>query len=223
MTRAKIIGTSVQLLLMFVVFVVLFQVSEIGRIIVGADSGGGITTSTTIFVTSAASTQSITTIAFTFYSTVTSFTTSASTFVTVTSVAASTLMSLSTVMSIYTSIATQVVPVIVQQNPLDPYTPIIGAIVGAIVGGGATWRIQRGGTKDQRRRAIVQRKLEKLYTPLFMLIKYHGFIIRNGDKQPNLTYIGEQGKKDLDSIILNYGYLGDDELTKILPQFLGAG
>jgi hypothetical protein len=79
----------------------------------------------------------------------------------------------------------------------------------------------------------VQRQLEKLYTPLFMLTKYHEFII--GDKGgPNLTYISDlisskpqggvdRGKRDLDSIILNYGYLADDELMGLLPQILGAG
>jgi len=88
-------------------------------------------------------------------------------------------------------------------------------------------------TKEQRRHVRVQRQLEKLYTPLFMLTKYHEFII--GDKGgPNLTYISDlisskpqggvdRGKRDLDSIILNYGYLADDELMGLLPQILGAG
>lgn len=89
-------------------------------------------------------------------------------------------------------------------------------------------------TKEQRRRKQVQRKLEKLYSPLFMLTKYHDFIIR--DKEgPNLTYISDpisskpqggvdRGKRDLDSIILNYGYLADDdELMRFLPQILGPG
>jgi hypothetical protein len=32
------------------------------------------------------------------------------------------------------------------------------------------------------------------------------------------------GKRDLDSIILNYGYLADDdELMRLLPQILGPG
>jgi hypothetical protein len=74
-------------------------------------------------------------------------------------------------------------------------------------------------TKEQRKRQQVQRQLEKLYTPLFMLVKYGEFILK--DKQPTLTHIGEEGKKDLDSMILNYGYLADDELMKLLPQVLG--
>ena len=76
-------------------------------------------------------------------------------------------------------------------------------------------------TKEQRRQAIVKRKLEKLYTPLYMLIKYSKFILR--DKKPTLTYIGDSGKKDLDSLILNYGYLAEDELMELLPRILGPG
>jgi hypothetical protein len=97
--------------------------------------------------------------------------------------------------------------------------------------------LQSKRTKAQRRHARVQRQLEKLYTPLFMLIKYGEFILK--DRGPTLTYISEpislspdgfpkrgadKGKRDLDSIILNYGYLaGDDELMRLLPQILGAG
>lgn len=52
-----------------------------------------------------------------------------------------------------------------------------------------------------------------------MLVKYSEFILT--DKKPTLTYIDDEGKKDLDSTILNYGYLADDELMKLLPQVLG--
>jgi hypothetical protein len=89
-------------------------------------------------------------------------------------------------------------------------------------------------TKAKKRHARAQRQLEKLYTPLFMLTKYYDFII--GDKEgSNLTYISDpisskplggvdRGKRDLDSIILNYGYLADDdELMKLLPRIIGAG
>jgi len=81
------------------------------------------------------------------------------------------------------------------------------------------WVLYPRRTKEQRRRGIVQRKLEKLYTPLFMLVRYSEFILR--DKKPTLTYLGDGGKKDLDSLILNYGYLADDELMKLLPRILG--
>jgi len=77
-------------------------------------------------------------------------------------------------------------------------------------------------TREQRKRAVVQRKLEKLYSPLFMRIKFQEFIIRDESTKPNITYAGEQDKKDLDSTILNYGYLADDELMKLLPRLLGA-
>ena len=94
--------------------------------------------------------------------------------------------------------------------------------------------LQSKRTKAQRRHARVQRQLEKLYTPLFMLTKYHDFII-NDKEGPNLTYVSDpisskpqvgvdRGKRDLDSIILNYGYLADDdELMRLLPQILGPG
>jgi len=76
-------------------------------------------------------------------------------------------------------------------------------------------------TKEQRRQAVVKRKLEKLYTPHYMLIKYSGFILR--DKQPTLTYMGDSGKKDLDSLTLNYGYLAEDELMELLGPWLRLG
>ena len=91
-------------------------------------------------------------------------------------------------------------------------------------------------TKEQRKRQQVQRQLEKLYTPLFMLVKHVEFILPGGE--PTLTYIADpisfsaqgipeskvsKGKRDLDSIILNYGYLAEDELAKLLPRILGAG
>jgi len=77
-------------------------------------------------------------------------------------------------------------------------------------------------TREQRKRAIVQRKLEKLYSPLFMRIKLQEFIIRDESTKPNITYAGEEDKKALDSTILDYGYLADDKLMKLLPRLLGA-
>jgi len=89
-------------------------------------------------------------------------------------------------------------------------------------------------TTEQRRRALVQRQLEKLYTPLYTLVKYGKLILK--DQGPHLPYISDpisfspggipqqgqdKGKQDLDSIILNYGYLADDELAELLPGLVG--
>jgi hypothetical protein len=89
-------------------------------------------------------------------------------------------------------------------------------------------------TKQQQRRAIVQRQLEKLYSPLFMLVKYAEFTIG----KPIMTYIADpisfsekgvpeakvpKGKQDLDSIILNFGYLAEDDLMSLLPRLVGPG
>lgn len=160
MTLAKLSRKLVQLLLISVALIGLFQSFEIGRISAGGGGDGldGTTTSTTVFVTSAVSTQFITTVSSTFYSTVTSVVTSASALVTVVSVLSSTIMSLSTVVSIYTSIATQVLIVVTQPNALDPYMPIFGAILGA----GAAWGIQRWRLKKDR----TNERLQNFYTPL---------------------------------------------------------
>ncbi len=80
--------------------------------------------------------------------------------------------------------------------------------------------------REQRRRDLVQRKLEKLYTPLFMRVKFQEFIIDDETTKPNITYItyskSDDDKKDLDSTILNHGYLADDELMPLLPRMLGV-
>ena len=56
-----------------------------------------------------------------------------------------------------------------------------------------------------------------------MRVKYQDFVIRDQSSKPNLTYIDDEDKKTLDSTIMNYGYLAEDELMKLLPQVLGAG
>lgn len=155
---ARLSCKLVQLLLISVPLIGLFHSFEIGTMYSGGGEGGGTTTSTTIFVTSAISTQFITTVSSTFYSTVTSYVTSASALVTVVSILTSKITSLSTVMSIYTSVATQVVLAVIQQNPLDPYMPIFGAILGA----GAAWGIQRWRLKKDR----TNERLQNFYTPL---------------------------------------------------------
>jgi hypothetical protein len=68
-----------------------------------------------------------------------------------------------------------------------------------------------------------------------MLVKNTSFLLPN--QPPNLAYIpeevtstdgvpnwrGSRGKRDLDHIILNYGYLADKELGEMLIRILGAG
>jgi len=78
-------------------------------------------------------------------------------------------------------------------------------------------------TSEQHRRELVQNKLEKLYTPLFMRVKYQEFIIRDESNKPNLTFVHEEDEKDFASTVLNYGYLADDELMPLLPRVIGVG
>jgi hypothetical protein len=37
-----------------------------------------------------------------------------------------------------------------------------------------------------------------------------------------LRTVSSKGKRDLDDIILNYGYLADNKLAEILPRLVGA-
>jgi len=114
------------------------------------------------------------------------------------------------------------------QVDLSSVTTLLLSLFGGVLGAAFLFYIRdvwlySKRTKAQLRRAVVQRKLEKLYSPLFMLVKYQDFIITDNTTKPNLTYISEENKKELDSIIMNYAYLGDDELMRLLPQALGVG
>jgi hypothetical protein len=127
---------------------------------------------------------------------------------------------------------------------MDEFLGVLVSLLAALIGFVAAFllfylrdiRLYSKRTKEQRRRGIVQRQLEKLYSPLFFLIKYHEFIVPG--REPGLTYIADpisfspegipesrvsKGKRDLDSIILNYGYLAEDELMGLLPRLVGAG
>lgn len=105
---------------------------------------------------------------------------------------------------------------------------LLPSLFGGFLGAGLllyvrdVWLFSRR-SKEERKRALVQRRLEKLYSPLFMRIKYQDFVISDPSAKPSLTYIDEEDKKNLDSTILNYGYLAEDELMKLLPQVLGVG
>ena len=82
-------------------------------------------------------------------------------------------------------------------------------------------------TKEQHRQAIVERRLEKLYTPLYQFIKAAEFLT----KKPVLTFTYSAGvsaeasreKVLLDSTIENYLYLADDDLMALLPRIHGVG
>jgi len=74
-------------------------------------------------------------------------------------------------------------------------------------------------TKEQHRRTIIERRLEKLYSPLYRNIKTSEFLF----KQQTLSSVTTQGKQELDSIIDNGLYLAEDELMKLLPRIYGAG
>ncbi len=131
MSRFKLGRKSFQLLLVSMALIGLFHSLAIGRISAGGDTGGGSTTSTTIFVTSARSTQFITTISSTFYSTVTSVFTSASSLVTTVTVLSFTITVLSTVLSIYTTVVTILpsTPLVTPQTDFWVALTAIGTVV----------------------------------------------------------------------------------------------
>ena len=109
------------------------------------------------------------------------------------------------------------------------------AVVGALVGVAGSFvltyvrdiYLHSKRTKEQHRRAIVERRLEKLYTPLYQFIKAAEFL----RKKPTLTFtfpLGTNAEESrekvlLDSIIENYLYLADDELMALLPRIHGVG
>lgn len=82
-------------------------------------------------------------------------------------------------------------------------------------------------TKEQEKRAIVQRRLEKLYSPLYRFVKSSEFIL----KKQTITFEIPSGKDDsesreknfLDSTIEQYLYLADDDLMPLLPRIHGVG
>ena len=73
----------------------------------------------------------------------------------------------------------------------------------------------------------MERRLEKLYTPLYQFIKAAEFLT----KKPTLTFSYSAGVKAeesrekvlLDSTIENYLYLADDDLMALLPRIHGVG
>jgi hypothetical protein len=83
--------------------------------------------------------------------------------------------------------------------------------------------------KEQRTRARVRRQLEKLYTPLYVYIKKAEFLtgLPTLAIEENPLGMGpseSRQKEFLDSIVENYTYLADDELTHdLLPRIHGAG
>lgn len=82
-------------------------------------------------------------------------------------------------------------------------------------------------TKEQHQRALVQRRLEKLYSPLYRFVKTSEFLL----KRPTISFdipAGTQGDESrerilLDSIIEKYLYLAEDDLMELLPRIHGVG
>lgn len=109
------------------------------------------------------------------------------------------------------------------------------AVIGGLVGVAGSFvltyirdiYLHKKRTREQHRQVIVESRLEKLYTPLYQLIKAAEFLT---GKQA-LTFSYSSGVKPeesrekvlLDSTIENYLYLADDDLMMILPQIHGAG
>lgn len=84
--------------------------------------------------------------------------------------------------------------------------------------------------RKNRRRETIEKQLDGLYNPLYVLVKYLESI--SPDKKPGLTYLAygmdreetSRGKRQLDEIILKGCYLADDkELEELLPRVVGAG
>jgi hypothetical protein len=85
---------------------------------------------------------------------------------------------------------------------------------------------------EQRHRAIVERQLEKLYSPLYRFIKtaefltgkavlaFQGSPIQSGGAS---AITQSPDKKYLDYIIAHYLYLAEEELANLLPRIHGVG
>lgn len=103
---------------------------------------------------------------------------------------------------------------------------VLGGTFALLIREGLVYPIRRG---EKRRRAIVERKLENLYNPLYTLVKYQESV--SNDKKPALTFLAYglsheetiEGQKRFDSMILNYAYLAEGELHEVLPRIIHAG
>jgi len=117
---------------------------------------------------------------------------------------------------------------------LEDWLIALVSLASGLLGGAFVFVVREGlmyprRLKERRGRAIVERKLEKLYNPLYTLVKYYESVSK--DKKPALTFLAYglrdderiEGQKRFDSVILNYGYLAEDDLHQILPRIIHAG
>ncbi|MCK5022884.1 MAG: hypothetical protein KAS04_01790 [Candidatus Aenigmarchaeota archaeon] len=107
---------------------------------------------------------------------------------------------------------------------------VIGTIAGFVVAFILFWlrdiHLFRKREKRQLERELIKTRLEKLYTPLYMMIKSSEWLTGKkilGFSQP----VGEKGdgkqKTYLDSTIQQNLHLASDELHELLPKVFGAG
>jgi hypothetical protein len=79
--------------------------------------------------------------------------------------------------------------------------------------------------REQRRLAIVERQLEKVYSPLYRFIET--FQALTGQRALGIqgSFFAAQSPDKIlfDSIIANYLYLADPDLAGILPRLHGVG
>jgi hypothetical protein len=107
---------------------------------------------------------------------------------------------------------------------------IIGTMAGFVIAFILFWlrdiHLFKKRQKDKIKREIIRNRLEKLYTPLYLLLKSSEWL--TGKKTIGTSKSSrEEGegrqKEHLDKIIENNLYLASDELHKFLPKIYGAG
>jgi len=107
---------------------------------------------------------------------------------------------------------------------------IVGTIAGFVIAFILFWlrdiHLYKRRHKRQLERELIKTKLEKLYTPLYILIKSSEWVV--GKRMLAITQpVGEKGvskqKSFLDDIIQRNLHLASDELHELLPRVLGAG
>jgi hypothetical protein len=117
---------------------------------------------------------------------------------------------------------------------LEDWLIALVSLASGLLGGAFVFVVREGlmyprRLRERRGRAVVERKLEKLYNPLYTLVKYAESVSEN--KKPALTFLAYgmsheeiiEGQKRFDSMILNYAYLAEDDLHQILPRIICAG
>lgn len=106
------------------------------------------------------------------------------------------------------------------------YEIIIGFVVAFVLFWLRDIHLFKKRTKRQLEMDLIKNKLEKLYTPLYVLIKSAEWLtdksilgIQKMSGEPD----DFRQKKILDDIIQKHLYLANDELHELLPRAFGAG